>query len=91
MNVISLDDFFLFVLNVHLYFNYHNDIYFFWMKYMFGNYTFRDNKDVPLGKPLEKSEYKILSEDGIEILQGEGKLYLGKLFFSSKYKLDYCT
>lgn len=46
---------------------------------LFVNYTFRpwDNKEVPLGKPLAKSEYKILGEDGMEILQGEGKLYLG--------------
>lgn len=56
------------------------------MRYMlFVNYTFRDNKDVPIGKPLAKSEYKILGEDGMKILQGEGKLYLGKTFFS-KYK-----
>lgn len=36
-----------------------------------------DNKEVPIGKPLSKSEYKILGEDGRTILQGEGKLYLG--------------
>lgn len=48
---------------------------------LFVNYTFRDNKDVPIGKPLAKSEYKILGEDGRTILQGEGKLYLGKLSF----------
>lgn len=50
---------------------------------LFLNYTFRDNKDVPIGKPLAKSEYKILGEDGMKILQGEGKLYLGKLSFPS--------
>lgn len=50
---------------------------------LFVNYTFRDNKDVPIGKPLAKSEYKILGEDGMKILQGEGKLYLGKLSFPS--------
>lgn len=48
---------------------------------LFVNYTSRDNKEVPIGKPLSKSEYKILGEDGRTILQGEGKLYLGKLSF----------
>lgn len=50
---------------------------------LFVNYIFRDNKDVFIGKLLAKFEYKILGEDGMKILQGEGKLYLGKFFFLS--------
>ncbi|XP_061165027.1 beta-alanine-activating enzyme-like [Saccostrea echinata] len=35
------------------------------------------DEEVPLGKPLSQSSYKILNEEGVEVIEGTGKLYLG--------------
>ncbi|XP_062613897.1 beta-alanine-activating enzyme-like [Saccostrea cucullata] len=35
------------------------------------------NEEVPLGKPLLQSSYRVLNEEGVEVVEGTGKLYLG--------------
>ncbi|XP_062566768.1 LOW QUALITY PROTEIN: beta-alanine-activating enzyme-like [Saccostrea cucullata] len=35
------------------------------------------DEEVPLGKPLSQSSYRVLNEEGLEVVEGAGRLYLG--------------